>query len=155
MVSTASCSQGILCACCSRTLVYSYSNTRALLLAHACVDTRTRVWFYSHTRVYHSRVRRCIKSVPYFAHYRILNFFTKVSSACLPANRDRPSAYTIEHTAFKFHENKSNFCRHKPLLFRLQYSPCTIVCPLFIHSTRLIFLLETNVLTFHKGVDIQ
>ena len=90
-------------------------------------------------------------------HYRIFKFSNtiKVSSACLPANRDRSSAYTTEYTAFKFHENKGNFHQHKPLLFRSQYSPCTIVCPLFIHSNRLIFLLKTKVLTFHKGADIQ
>ena len=56
--------------------------------------------------------------------------------------------------AFKLSENKHYFCQHEPLLFRSQYLLCAIVCPLFIHSNRLIFLLETKVLTFHKGIKV-
>ena len=78
----------------------------------------------------------------------------RLQPASQPVNRDRPSAYTAGYIAFKLSENKRYFRRHEPLLFRLQYSLCAITCPLFIHSNRLIFLLETKVLTFHKGDDI-
>ena len=78
------------------------------------------------------------------------NYIIVCRLASLPACQRNWRRYI----AFKLSENKCYFCWHKPLLFRLQYSLCTIVCPLFIHSNQLIFLLETKVLTFHKGVDI-
>ena len=42
------------------------------------------------------------------------------------------------------------FHQYESLLFRLQYA---ITCPLFIHSNRLIFLLETKVLTFNHDIN--
>ena len=62
-------------------------------------------------------------------------------------------AYTTEYIAFKLPKNKRYFCRHEPLFFWLQYSLCTMACPLFIHSNRLI-LLEINMLTFNHGINI-
>ena len=101
-------------------------------------------------------------NVAKFAHQRILRISNKITfsstasqPASQPANRDRPSTCTTGYIAFRLSGNKRYFRQHEPLLFRSQYSLCAITCPSFIHSNRLILLLKTKVLTFHKDIDIQ
>ena len=96
-----------------------------------------------------------------FVQYRILKirmrsrFHLTAPSllACLPTRTDLQPIPLCSYIAFKLSENKCNFHRHEFLLFRLQYSMCTITCPLFIHSNRLI-LPKIKVLTLNHGINI-
>ena len=77
--------------------------------------------------------------------------FTCISSASLPAVR--PGCARC--MAPDFSHNKGNHVGFTKLLFRLRFVHCAMVISFIINFNRLIFLLETKVLTFHKGADIQ
>ena len=92
----------------------------------------------------------------YSLHVITLRYINKITflSDSQPVSRNWPRDYTAKYIAFKLSKNKCYFHWHKPLLFLSQYSLCAMTYPLFIHSNRLIFLLEIKVVTFNHGINI-
>ena len=74
---------------------------------------------------------------------------------CLPAGLPAVRPGCARCMAPDFSHNKGNHVGFTKLLFRLRFVHCAMVISFIINSNRLIFLLETKVLTFHKGADIQ